>query len=123
MKHPKQKDMNLFIGKKCKFIKGQLIRNYLKKKIKSDELIIEEASHEETPVKWKPSQFTPKIGYEEGWIVGFGFCFDGSIIKQAFVCGGNAYFSPTKQIKYVRVRLSPTAKEIKVLASNITEVF
>lgn len=128
MKHPKQSDMVPFMGKKCRFIKGKLYRCYFKKQIKgrtiSDPFYDNKFGHaEEIPVKWKPSNHTPLIGFTVGWIVGFGFCFNGSICKEAREDGGNNYFRSTKRINYVRVRLTPNSKEIKILAKNIKKVY
>jgi len=115
MKYPKQKDMGLFIGKKCRFIKSELCRIGLETTTNS--------GYETTTIGWKSYDYTPPKGFTEGWIVGFGFCFDGAINKPMFGAVGGTYFSPKKQIKYVRVRKTPMGQEIKVLASNIIEVF
>lgn len=127
MKHPKKADMIPFMGKKCRFVKGELHRCGGRKKVKGKE--VDEFSYtyagypEETPIKWKTDNFTPTIGFTFGWIVGFGFCFDGAIIKQGFGDGAYKFFKATKRIDYVRVRLTPTSKEIKVLAKNINKVY
>lgn len=129
MKHPKQVDMVKFMGKPCRYIGGDLHRTYLKKKINgrsiNDPFSIDDTQgySEESPVRWKASKVTPKIGFTAGWIVGFGFCFDGSICKESAEDGGYKYFRSTKRHNYVRVRLTPTSKEIKVLAKNIKKVY
>ncbi len=128
MKHPKKKDMIPFMGKLCRFVKGELCRTYLKKQIKGrtvfDPFFDNVHGHgEKTPVRWKIAQFTPKVGFTTGWIVGFGFCFNGYICKESREDGGYKYFRSTKRIDYVRVRLTPTGKEIKVPAKNIKRVF
>ena len=128
MQQPKQKDMITYMGKLCRFVKGEFHRTYGRKQIKgktiSDPFYSNIMGYPEiVPVKWKTAQFTPKIGFTTGWIVGFGFCFDGSITKQGMGDGSWKTFKSTKRHNYVRIRLTPTGKEIKVLAKNIKKVF
>lgn len=128
MKHPKQADMMSFMGKMCRFIKGEFHRTYGRKQIKGvdvdDPFYFNTYGHPEVvPVKWKTDTFTPKEGFTIGWIVGFGFCFDGSIIKQGIGDGAWKTFKSTKRHDYVRIRLTPTGKEIKILAKNIKKIF
>lgn len=128
MKHPKQDEMALYVGRVCRFVKGELHRTYLKKQIKgvsiSDPFYFNMHGHPEvTPVRWKTAEYTPKEGFTVGWIVGFGFCFDGSIIKQGMGADAWKTFKASKRHNYVRVRLTPTGKELKILAKNIKKVF
>lgn len=128
MKHPKKADMAKFMGCKCRFIDGELHRTYLKKKvdgISPNKVHFLDDRHgyaERVPVRWKSSKYTPKVLFTVGWIVGFGFCYNGTIHKDSVQDGGHKYFQADKMIHYVRIRLTPTGKEIKVLAKNITEV-
>jgi hypothetical protein len=123
MEYPKKADMIPFMGKKCRFIGTELVRHYLKKQIKSGDPMFSDllGYREDVPVRWKSANYTPKIGFTVGWIVGFGFCFDGTIIKDS--SDEYKHFKSSKMIHFVRVRLTPSGRERKVLAKNIRKVY
>ncbi len=107
---PKKGKQEKLMGKECTF-NGKYYRDYGRKKVHVNMNIFGSYS-ESIPVKWKVSKCPPT----KGWIVGFGFCFNGSIETDP---EGN-YFSASKRINYVKVKISPTGKEIKVPAHNLT---
>lgn len=106
MKIPKQKFQENYMGKLCYF-SAEYIRTYLKKKVVSI------SYDEKIPVRWK----IQKHKQQTGWIVGFGFCFDGTITGH----GGNDYttFDDRKRVNYVKVRTTPTSPERKVPIESI----
>lgn len=111
MKLPKQKFQKNYMGKTCEFTK-ELIRIYDKKKITDHNLgFFGHQNFESCGVKWKAQGYKKKTG----WIVGFGWSYEGSIEKD----GNDKYFNATKRVNYVRVRTTPTGSEIKVPMNNI----
>lgn len=111
MKHPKKADQAELMGLKCSF-NAEYYRDYGKEK--------SEYGHEfghvrKTPVKWKKQKHKQKTG----WIVGFGFCFDGTLKSEVSLGEDYKYFVSSKRVDYVRVRLTTTGPEIKVPAINI----
>ena len=108
MKLPNKIDQKDFMCKKCYF-DGEYCREYGLAKEKYSEFSTYKDS--KVPVKWRIS----KHAVSEGWIVGFGFVFNGSIIKQ----DGDKYFKKSKRVNYVRVRTTPTSKELKIPLKNI----
>lgn len=116
MKYPKKADQAELMGLKCSF-DAEYYRSYLKKKIGVHSTVfLDDAVNTETiPVKWKKQ----KHKIQTGWIIGFGFCFDGFIIKEGFGDLAYKYFRSTKRINYVKVRINTTGPELKIPAYNI----
>ncbi len=109
MKYPKKIDQDVFMGKKCLF-NGEYYRDYLKKQVTRSSMY--DSYYEESiPVKWKKTKLKDK----EGWITGFGYCYNGVIKKNI----DERYFHADKRVNYVRVRTSPESKELKIPIENI----
>ena len=116
MIHPKKAEQHKYMGKRCSFT-AFYYRGYLKKKIgvNSSVFLDSEINTETVPVKWKKQKHKLKFG----WIVGFGFCFNGSIEKEGSGQSSYKYFKPTNRVDYVSVRTSTAGKEIKVSAYDL----
>lgn len=113
MRFPKQINQHNYMGKKCEFT-AELCRDYGKERSEDN---IEFGTLRKVPVKWKKIN-NPKIS-KTGWIVGFGFCFDGTLCTEVGLGENSKYFSPTKRVNYVRVRQTPTGQELKIPATNL----
>lgn len=116
MLFPKQKDMWEFIGNKCEF--SQEYYRSSEKPESFPSLIAESSYKIVTPVEWKI--YSP-VYYKEkprtGWIVGFGWIYNGEITEEY---GDQNQLINRTRINYVRIRTSPTGKEIKVPVDNVT---
>lgn len=113
MKYPNSDKQKDFMGKPCYF-DGEYYRDYGKKKISTNKHPMLDSfinDQESIPVKWKIQNHATQAG----WIVGFGFVFNGTIEKEI----DYKYFRATKRINYVRVRATPTSKELKIPFRNI----
>jgi len=111
MKFPKQKEQDKYMGRLCSF-NAELYKDYGKEKSKENE---DFGVTRTVPVKWikcKPQK-------SSGWIVGFGFCFNGTLCTETNLGPGYKYFRASKRVNYVRVRTTPMGKELKVPTSSI----
>jgi len=116
LKLPKQNNQKYFMGKICSF-SGEYYRDYKKKKIGSNPTRFGSGfeNTETIPVKWS----IQKHIQQTGWIVGFGFCFNGTIEKEGSGDFAFKYFRAKKRVNYVRVRVTPMGKELKIPLSCI----
>jgi len=115
MKYPKQKDMATYIGMKCVFIGNGLERvnkiETLETAFFSD---ISLSTHEKAiDYKWEDCYGIKSKHKRNGWITGFGFCYDGKLYTES------KFFKKQKMVKYVKVKVTPTGKELKILPENI----
>lgn len=112
MKFPKKIHQELYMGKKCTFT-HELYRDYGKEKnIGNTEFGVTRT----VPVKWSKYE----LQKNSGWIVGFGFCFNGTIVTEVGLGENCKYFRASKRVNYVRVRETPTGRELKVPINSIT---
>lgn len=113
MKHPKQINQHNYMGKKCEFI-AELYRDYGKERNEGN---TEYGTMRRVPVKWRKIKH-PKIS-KTGWIVGFGFCFNGTLCTDTGLGEVGKYFDPVTRVNYVRVRQTPSSKELKIMANDL----
>jgi len=116
MKYPKTNDQKYFMGKPCLFT-GEYCRVYKKKRISNNPNGFGGEPEEviNTPIKWEVQKHKEMCG----WIVGFGFCFNGTIVKEGEGDFSFSYFRAKKRVNYVRVRVTPQGKELKIPLSYI----
>ena len=101
MKYPKQKDQHKFMGKQCTFTKF-LYRDITEKGF----------------VKWIQSNIVYSGEKQTGWIVGFGCTYNGRF-KRFDYSFNETYFSSSKRVEHIKVRIKPDGKVLKVPASNV----
>ena len=113
MKYPSKDEKIELMGKRC-LISGSLYRD------------IQDKKHN-PKVTWIHSPFKKCIKYpkyepykKEGWIIGFGFVFDGVICSGYY--GESNYFKHSVRKNVVFVRLTPDGKIIKVLPKYVSLV-
>ena len=111
MKQPKKIEMENYMGKRCNFT-GEYYRVHLK----THQTINPNISgyDEETKVVWRIEKLYHK---KEGWIVGFGYVFNGKVCQDAE--DGYRYFQFDKRVNYVRVRVTAMSPELKIPLSKI----
>lgn len=112
MRYPAKNKQEQLMGRRCTFNK-EYIRSYKRKKIVLNKEL--GGDDELVPVKWEICK-----GWKEetGFIVGFGFCFNGTLHKNG-IDQGLKYFVATKRVNYVRVRKTVSSRELKIPASCI----
>jgi len=106
MKYPKKADQDVCMGRRCVFT-AEYYRDYLK----NQNVIGSLCNEIKTPVKWRKQKHLQQFG----WVVGFGFVFNGHILKDI----SYKRFKSTKMVKYVRVRKTPSGPELKIPPQNI----
>lgn len=116
MRFPKQSNQPDYMGKKCEFT-AELYRDYGRERSEGNS---EFGTTRKVPVKWKKINH-PKIP-KIGWIVGFGFCFNGTLCTDTGLGENCKYFTATKRVNYIRVRQTPTGQELKIPAANLSMI-
>lgn len=117
MKYPKQIDQKNYMGKPCWFT-GEYCRTYGK------EIVTYKVNPcfdtykypiSKISVKWRIQSHLKQVG----WIVGFGFVFNGTLHIHRHTSGDAKFFKSSKRVNYVRVRVYPQGPELKIPLSKI----